>query len=260
MANQLTVPSDQVDISSEDQYNEEMAAKGEGNEVSTERPEMDNSGDKFQGDYAKLKQSYEELERKMHSPDESMDDQDELGISQDEYVAEGAFDIAAMTQEYTQNGGLSDQSYQQLEDGGISRDMTNQYIAGQKALGEQIGNEVKNSVGGNENYNGMVDWAKSNYSEEQIVAYDNAVNSGNIEFAKMAAQGLQAAYQNQTGVEGEIYGGRQAAPEGNHGAVFRSNAEVTAMMKDPRYEYDPAFRQDVREKLERSDLFSQGNL
>jgi hypothetical protein len=32
------------------------------------------------------------------------------------------------------------------------------------------------------------------------------------------------------------------------------------MMKDPRYEYDHAFRQDVRDKLERSDLFSQGSL
>ena len=260
MANQLTVPSDQVDISSEDQYNEEMAAKGEGNDVPTERPEMDNSGDKFQGDYAKLKQSYEELERKMHSPDVPIDVQDDLGIPQDVPVAEGAFDIAALTEEYTQNGSLSENSYQQLEDGGISRDMANQHIAGQRALGEQIGNEVKNSVGGSENYSGMVDWAKSNYSQEQIVAYDNAVNSGNIEFAKMAAQGLQAAYQNQTGVEGEVYGGRQAAPEGNLGSVFRSNAEVTAMMKDPRYEYDHAFRQDVRDKLERSDLFSQGSL
>ncbi len=260
MANQLTVPSDQVDLSSEDQYNEEMAAKGEGNDVTTERPEMDNSGDKFQGDYAKLKQSYEELERKMHSPDGSMDDQDELGIPQDVPVAEGAFDIAALTEEYTQNGALSDNSYQQLEDGGISRDMANQYIAGQKALGAQIGTDVKNTVGGEENYNGMVEWAKNNYSEEQITAYDNAVNSGNIELAKMAAKGLQSDYQSTTGVEGEVYGGKQAAPEGGHGDVFRSNAEVTTAMKDPRYDSDHAFRQDVRDKLERSDLFNQGRL
>jgi len=40
--------------------------------------------------------------------------------------------------------------------------------------------------------------------------------------------------------------------------VFRSNAEVTAAMKDPRYENDTAFRQDVRDKLERSEVFSLG--
>ena len=257
MADQLVIPTEQADVTEEERHNQEMIDKVEAYDVPTERPNLDNSGDKFQGDYDKLKQSYEALERKLHSPEESVDVQDELGIPQDEPTTDGPFDIAALTEEYTQNGSLSDNSYQQLEDGGISRDMTNQYIDGQKALGEQIGNDVKNSVGGSENYNGMVDWAKSNYSEEQIVAYDNAVNSGNIEFAKMAAQGLQAAYQNQTGVEGEVYGGRQAAPEG-HGHLFRSNTEVTTAMKDPRYESDPAYRQDVRDRLERSDLFQQG--
>jgi hypothetical protein len=73
----------------------------------------------------------------------------------------------------------------------------------------------------------------------------------------MSAQGLQAAYQNQTGIEGDTYGGKQAAPEGS-GHLFRSNAEVTAAMKDPRYESDPAYRQDISDRLERSDLFKQG--
>jgi hypothetical protein len=166
----------------------------------------------------------------------------------------------SLRQEYAENGSLSDNSYKQLEDAGISQEITNQYIAGQKALGVQIGTDVKNTVGGEENYNGMVEWAKNNYSAEQITAYDNAVNSGNIELAKMAAKGLQSDYQSTTGVEGEVYGGKQAAPEGGHGDVFRSNAEVTTAMKDPRYNSDPAFRQDVREKLERSDLFNQGRL
>ena len=263
MADQLVVPTDQEEMSAEDQYNQEMIDKVDGNDMSTERPALDNSGDKFQGDYGKLKESYEALERKMHGTQEEdvpVDVQNDLGIPQDVPVAEGAFDMNALTQEYTENGSLSENSYKQLEDAGISQEMTNQYIAGQKALGAQIGNDVKNTVGGEENYNGMVEWAKTNYSEDQIVAYDNAVNSGNIELAKMAAKGLQSDYQNTEGVEGRIYGGKQAAPEGGHGDVFRSNAEVTTAMKDPRYDSDHAFRQDVRDKLERSDLFNQGRL
>ena len=263
MADQLVVPTEQGDMSAEDQYNQEMIDKVDGNDMSTERPALDNSGDKFQGDYGKLKESYEALERKMHgSADEDVpvDVQEDLGIPQDVPVAEGAFDMNALTQEYTENGSLSENSYKQLEDAGISQEMTNQYIAGQKALGAQIGNDVKNTVGGEENYNGMVEWAKNNYSAEQITAYDNAVNSGNIELAKMAAKGLQSDYQSTTGVEGEVYGGKQAAPEGGQGDVFRSNAEVTTAMKDPRYDSDHAFRQDVRDKLERSDLFNQGRL
>ena len=36
--------------------------------------------------------------------------------------------------------------------------------------------------------------------------------------------------------------------------VFRSQAEVVAAMDDPRYDKDPAYRQDVFNKLERSNL------
>ena len=49
----------------------------------------------------------------------------------------------------------------------------------------------------------------------------------------------------------------QAAPEGE-GDVFRSNAEVTTAMKDPKYEHDHAYRQDVQDKLERSNVFKGG--
>ena len=36
--------------------------------------------------------------------------------------------------------------------------------------------------------------------------------------------------------------------------AFRSQAEVVAAMNDPRYDNDPAYRQDVFQKLERSNL------
>ena len=262
MADQLVIPTNQEDITEEDRHNQEMVDLVDANNIPTESPSLGDNHDKFQGDYGKLKESYEALERKMHGAQEeeaSLNVENDLAIPQDDPVAEGAFDINALTQEYTENGSLSENSYKQLEDAGISQEMTNQYIAGQKALGAQIGNDVKNTVGGEENYNGMVEWAKTNYSQDQITAYDNAVNSGNIELAKMAAKGLQSDYQNTEGVEGRIYGGKQAAPEGS-GHLFRSNAEVTAAMKDPRYESDHAYRQDVRERLENSDLFKQGRM
>ena len=36
--------------------------------------------------------------------------------------------------------------------------------------------------------------------------------------------------------------------------VFRSQAEVIQAMNDPRYDSDPAYRQDIFNKLDRSDL------
>ena len=43
------------------------------------------------------------------------------------------------------------------------------------------------------------------------------------------------------------------APQ-NSGDVFRSQAEVVAAMSDARYENDPAYRQDLIAKLDRSDV------
>lgn len=257
MADQMVVNNDTVDQSAEEKHNEEMLAIVDQNEIPTERPEI--VDDKFGGDYDKLKKSYEELEKKLHSPETPAQVQEDLGIPQDPPVAEGSIDMTALTEEYMANGGLSDKSYENLEKAGISRQYADNYIAGQKALGQQIGNSVKESVGGQEEYSSMVEWAKANYTQDQIAAYDAAVNSGNVDTAMLTAKGLKSDYQNNVGVEGETYSGRNAQPE-EAGDVFRSNAEVTAAMKDRRYEYDSAYRQDVLAKLERSDIFSQGRL
>ena len=40
----------------------------------------------------------------------------------------------------------------------------------------------------------------------------------------------------------------------SRGDVFRSQAELVAAMADPRYDSDPAYRADVVEKLNSSDL------
>ena len=43
-------------------------------------------------------------------------------------------------------------------------------------------------------------------------------------------------------------------PAKTSGDSFRSQAEVVQAMSDPRYDKDPAYRQDILEKLERSDV------
>ena len=46
----------------------------------------------------------------------------------------------------------------------------------------------------------------------------------------------------------------QVRHQQNKGDVFRSQAELVRAMSDPRYENDPAYRQDIVEKLDRSDI------
>jgi hypothetical protein len=256
MANQLTVENVQSDMSVEESHNQDMIDLVEEKEIVP--PGMEPQ-DKFGGDYNKLMESYQQLEQKLGQPQEEEYVAEESDLSIPQSPDDGAFDMAALQQEYMSTGSLGDKSYQQLEDAGISRQYADTYIAGVKALGEQIGNNVKSSVGGDAEYSNMVEWAKANYNQDQIQAYDKAVNSGDVNTAIMAAKGLRSDYTNTAGSEGTTYGGTQAEPEGS-GEVFRSNAEVTTAMKDKRYEYDTAYRQDVLNKLERSDIFSQGRL
>jgi hypothetical protein len=112
-------------------------------------------------------------------------------------------------------------------------------------------NQIKNSAGGERAYANIVNWAKSNLPEDQINAFDEVVNTGSIQAIQLAVSGLKAEYDNANGVEGRMVTGKTAP---NNGDVFRSQQELVRAMSDPRYDNDPAYRQDVIEKLDRSDL------
>ena len=112
-------------------------------------------------------------------------------------------------------------------------------------------NQIKNSAGGEQQYAQIVNWAKTNLPQDQIVAFDEVVNTGSVQAIQLAVSGLKAEYDSANGVEGRMVTGK--APQ-NSGDVFRSQQELVAAMNDPRYDRDPAYRQDVIQKLDRSDL------
>ena len=111
-------------------------------------------------------------------------------------------------------------------------------------------NEIKNYAGGDESYNNMVQWASENLESGAVEAFDNIVNTGSVDAIKLAVNGLKAQYQNAVGFEGTMVTGKAPVQEKD---VYRSQAELVAAMSDRRYDTDPAYRQDVIAKLERSD-------
>ena len=86
---------------------------------------------------------------------------------------------------------------------------------------------------------------------EYVDAFNNLVEEGNLEMVQLAVAGLQSQFVQANGYEGEMLTGKAAQPQVD---AFRSQAEVVAAMHDPRYDNDPAYRQDVFQKLERSNL------
>ena len=112
-------------------------------------------------------------------------------------------------------------------------------------------NTIKNSVGGEKQYESLVNWASETLDKDTVEAFDSLVNSGNAKAIQLAVQGMKAQYENENGYEGRMLTGKQPKSSGD---VFRSQQELVAAMSDPRYDADPAYRQDVIAKLDRSDL------
>jgi hypothetical protein len=109
---------------------------------------------------------------------------------------------------------------------------------------------LKNSVGGEAKYNEMIGWASQNMTEQEISLYDSIMDRGDPAAAYFAVQALSYRYQDSNGVEGNLVQGKPPASVSG----YRSQAELVQAMSDPRYDNDPAYRQDVMRKLERSNV------
>ena len=141
-----------------------------------------------------------------------------------------------------------------------SSDLVNAYMAIQENNPDQGGyspdltdaemNSVYNSAGGEAEYNRLTSWAADNVPESKLDAFNDIIDRGNATAIQIAVAGLRSEYEAQEGYEGRMLQGRAAAPTSG----FRSQAEVVQAMSDPRYDSDPAYRQDVYDKLERSNV------
>ena len=110
---------------------------------------------------------------------------------------------------------------------------------------------LQNVVGGAEEYAQIIEWVQDNLSEQEISMYDHVMESNDPIAMFFAIRALGNSYVNAVGADGELLTG--SAPS-NPVDVYRSQAEVMAAMSDPRYDADPAYRQDVFDKLERSPV------
>lgn len=212
-----------------------------------------------------LAKAYSELEKKLGSkqpldaPVEEeakteADDGEEAPVEDQarEAVENAGLNFDEMSNRYWESGELPEADYKALEKAGIPKQLVDQFIAGQEAILNATRQSVFSTVGGEEAYFNMTDWAADNMSKEEVLAYNKAVNSGDMNMAMMAVKGLQARYSAEVGFEPQ----RQVTGENAKASasVYRSLAELQKDMADPRYQRDPAFRKDVENKLSRSDI------
>lgn len=219
-----------------------------------------------------LEQAYVELQKKLGEkgdetsettgdtePSDSKEDTEEAKETKEDSAAVTLINEAS-AEYYANDNKLSPETIEKFQSMS-SQDLVNAYLelqqgqpAQQQAAVEMTDadiNSIKNSVGGDAEYNNIVGWAGENLDKNATDAFDSIVETGNADAIKLAISGLKSQYENSNGYEGRMLTGK--APK-TSGDVFKSQAQVVAAMSDPRYDSDPAYRQELIEKLDRSDI------
>ena len=246
--------ANQPELSSDEQNSLEVAEKLGQQESELYAGKFENAEE--------LENAYLELQRKLGSGED--EDFEEAYLDDDEYYDEATSAGIELIQEasdeyYANEGQLSPDTIEQFKEMS-SNDLVNAYIAIQENNPNQGGysadltdaemNQVYNSAGGEAEYNRLTEWAADNLPDRKLDAFNSMIDQGNATAIQIAVSGLRSGYEAQEGYEGRMLTGKAArAVDG-----FRSQAEVVRAMSDPRYDTDPAYRQDVYDKLERSNV------
>ena len=179
---------------------------------------------------------------------------------------ENNIDPFKMNEHFVENNGtLSDEMYETLNNAGLNRTMVDNYLEGvrQKVGIEQVEPaaaapilndaevaEVHNIAGGKNGYEKLMEWAGENLSDEVCKNFDEVIETGNKAAVTFAVNALMGQYEDSVGRESNLIQGKPSKPT----EVYRSMAEVVRDMGNPLYDKDEAYRDDVRRKLEISNL------
>ena len=233
-----------------------------------EKTESENEliGGKFRTQEDLLK-AYQELQTKLGSNEKTEEGEEataeadeaptDEATEEEEPVDETVDYMFELNKEFEEKGQLSEEAIDKLS-AMDTKDLIASYMKYQAKSSEQARaglqnqeaiNAIKNSVGGDEAYGEMINWAAENLPQEEINDYNSITNSGNPTDIKFAVESLANRYRNSEGYEAPLVTGRKADSSVK---PYRSQAELARDIGNPLYSTDPAFRQDVEDRLARS--------
>lgn len=197
--------------------------------------------------------SYKELEKKVGQPPAPVatpaaDLADPVKAAA-ALTAQG-IDMKALSDEYAKDGKLSDTTLATLTAKGFTADQVNSYIDGQKAVAEKNSTDVFNSVGGEETFRKIVEFATATMTASEVDAYNKAVNSGDYPTLKLILAGVKTKYDTKMGIEPKITAGE--VKDGGNAGSYESHDAYMQDLKNPEYNKNPIFRNGVDAKLARS--------
>ena len=260
-----TVEANQEELAAgQSEHDKEMLAKVDETEAKlTERPDW--LPEKFK-DAAQMAEAYAALETKLGQGSPSEEPTEESSTAEtesappvetapsevSELLESKGLEFDKFQSEYNEKGGLSEDTMAELEAAGLPNSLVNSWLQGQEALVADYEASVFDTVGGQENYSELINWASDNLTQGEAAAFDRAVDSKDLDMVKLAVSGLQTKYQAAEGSTPQLLQGD--ASQTSAGGAFSSVAEMSAAMRDPRYTNDANYRQQVAEKLSRSNI------
>ena len=261
----LTYNVDTESVSAEDNLNESEQESLRIGEVMENQQENLLAG-KYKN-AEELEKAYTELEKKLGDTDSEEDSEEE---SEEEGEEEGE-EEETEDDDFTLDNNIIDRIYEAGSNDELTEDLLDELNQTEpqelarlalefkqqsiqnspRSLTEQDTQELQNTIGGPEAYQNMMEWADANLPEQDIGMYDTVIQRGDPLACFFAIQALAARYQESIGRDGQMVTGKAPSSQGD---VFNSQQEMIQAMEDNRYNDDPAYRQAVLEKLERSNI------
>lgn len=195
-----------------------------------------------------LAEAYKNLEKKLGVSDRIIETPEQA----QEIVTKSGLNFSKYEEEFYKLGRLSENSLQELEKAGISKNTVDYYIQGQQALAEKILNDVYSSLGGESRFKEIVEWANNNLSDEEVETFNKIVDTGDLNMIKLTLKGLQAKYleNNNSFISQNTF----ITNNNSNSMPFRSWQEVSEAMSDRRYGKDPAYTKDIERRISISRL------
>jgi len=196
--------------------------------------------------------AYGELEKKMGAGAEEQQEEGETTNEEqqpDDTTEEDTNTndvIVEASKEFFENDGvISEETYKNLAEVGLPKELVDSYAAGQQALQQSEEGSIKAVTEGN--WDQMAEWAANNLSPEEVNTFDDIVQNGSVEQAKLAAKGLYAQFKAENGVSPKLV---QGAVNGSSTMPFKSNQELARAMSDPRYKSgDKSYHEEIDRRI-----------
>tara|TARA_R100000700_G_C3165715_1_gene140859 strand:+ start:650 stop:1435 length:786 start_codon:yes stop_codon:yes gene_type:complete len=259
MAETLTYDAGTDTISTEDNLNAEEQDSLKVGEALLEEQENLLAG-KYKS-AEELEKAYVELQKKLGSETEASSDKGETVKEEEVEISPIQSSLAEAAKEWETNQTLSDETlekFKEIDSSELVKTYMELYVQANETsaepksdLTETETNNIYKSVGGEQKYGEMIQWYSNNTTPASRDAFNKLIESGSSDLIQLAVDGIKAQYENANGYEGRMLTGKAPASSSD---VFRSQAEVVAAMSDPRYDKDPAYRQDLMNKLDRSNI------